>query len=646
MPFEMNIRALSDLPEEVRYFLVGIDGNGALVAAASAHGLPEDTILSLRKMAEFVVQNVYALADLPKIVRDSFVIDEPAAKEIAVAIAGTRLLPIQDIVVGNVAEAIRSWGGDPKTFSNIPRVTVATMTPEYQVKKLLEEAELEIGEPVMQRRLEYILLEFAKGAHDAAMTKEILARDAKVGGLELDEATASRVVDLFAERLAASGDSLRPEPAPEVAPEPKTAVSAAVQRPVAAVPPSIFEPKIIPSGPLPPPAPASEAPSVLPVSSPINVPPAPEPPASAPRLILPREPQRPEPKTDFVKDLFGEAEAQEVTAHAQSARTEAAPADLVGAVAQATERSGLVFDRREKRQRFESIAASRLRDVRSSYDTRAQLEKQFESGGLGLSGTTLVGAVQAIEGAFDAFQKTPAAKLDKEQQAARERFGQKKLEEEALVSREAGVLARRYAALTGRLSSEKNMPPSAPTAARTSAAETPAQSVGRQEDAIDKDKVALASAPAAPSAAANAPAPKLARPAPRYSAPTIVPAAAGKVEVRDVHFEKRLAGPVEELRRMALSDFRRLSADPKEAIVKIKDKLDMLEDEGYAKKIQGVKAWRESPVNQTYVALTREALTGGSSVADLIGRKRAAGEDVLTPEEMNAIVSLNAQLRF
>jgi hypothetical protein len=133
--------------------------------------------------------------------------------------------------------------------------------------------------------------------------------------------------------------------------------------------------------------------------------------------------------------------------------------------------------------------------------------------------------------------------------------------------------------------------------------------------------------------------------APKLS-PQSVPAAPGRPRVEDVKFARKLAGPHEELAALTLVEFRRLSTDPKEAIMKIKDKIDLLEEQGYEKKIQAIKAWRESPLNVMNLALARDALISGRSIQQIIEEKRKKGEDTLTPDEVKALGSLNAELRF
>lgn len=115
--------------------------------------------------------------------------------------------------------------------------------------------------------------------------------------------------------------------------------------------------------------------------------------------------------------------------------------------------------------------------------------------------------------------------------------------------------------------------------------------------------------------------------------------------MQDVRFEQKLSGPVEQLKSMRLVDFRRLSSDPEKAIEKIMDDIDLLENEGYDKRIAGIKAWRKSPVSQTYARLSRESLSTGKSLKQVV--KSKSGDDkTLNWAEVQAIMKLNSKLRF
>ena len=225
-----------------------------------------------------------------------------------------------------------------------------------------------------------------------------------------------------------------------------------------------------------------------------------------------------------------------------------------------------------------------------------------------------------------------AGMVVKKQQAQAEKALKAEKAEE-VQDQEAQVMAKRYAELTGKAPTEVVGPvvASRPTSA------TLADAVKARDEKIDVSKVKAAIE------AAKAPAPVV---TPVLSAPSIPATAAGRPKVEDIRFERKLAGPVEELKMLTLTDFRRLSKDPKQAILRVQDKVDLVGQEGYDQRIAAIRAWRASPLSQEYVAVSREALLSGTSLARVLADKRATGADALSDEELRAIVELNGILRF
>jgi hypothetical protein len=164
-------------------------------------------------------------------------------------------------------------------------------------------------------------------------------------------------------------------------------------------------------------------------------------------------------------------------------------------------------------------------------------------------------------------------------------------------------------------------------------------------EVVAEVKPAVVPAPvAAPVAAAVAakPAPAMLPPAAR-SVPA--PIAPPQQTMTDIQAAPRLTGPVDELRQLTVEDFRRLSRDPREATLKIKDKVDLLEDLGFETKSQGIKAFLESPINRLYLDILRASLEG-KPVPDVIAALEARGAPTLDKPEFDALMDLNRRLRF
>jgi len=119
-----------------------------------------------------------------------------------------------------------------------------------------------------------------------------------------------------------------------------------------------------------------------------------------------------------------------------------------------------------------------------------------------------------------------------------------------------------------------------------------------------------------------------------------------KPQLVDVKFSPKLVGPVEELARLNLVDWRRLSQDPEVRAGKIIDKINLLEEGGFEKKIAGIKAWQESEVYRLYLLMGNESVQLGQPMKEVIGSRRKAGQAYLEEAEFTAILGLNKKLRF
>jgi hypothetical protein len=114
----------------------------------------------------------------------------------------------------------------------------------------------------------------------------------------------------------------------------------------------------------------------------------------------------------------------------------------------------------------------------------------------------------------------------------------------------------------------------------------------------------------------------------------------------DVKPRPKVMGPLEELRFLDLVNFRRLGANPKEITSKIVSRIKLLEKDGYDRMVEGVKAWRQSPVNRIYVRLAQESVANGRTLRETIAARQAEHKETLSMEEIEAIVSMNSQLMF
>lgn len=244
-------------------------------------------------------------------------------------------------------------------------------------------------------------------------------------------------------------------------------------------------------------------------------------------------------------------------------------------------------------KRLQNITQARLKDLRNAAQTKILLGQSILTGGLGLAGGELERVAADIEKRYTAQKADFEKRATEQKQQYLDDKRKRQIEVAAHPAKEDEELAKRYTALTGRAPQ-----PVKPVVPRLSAASLPPTS------------------------------------------------GAAKPQVVDVKYATKLTGPLEELGRLCAADWRRLASDPNEAAMKIRDKIDLLGNEAYAKKIAGIAAWKASPLNQLYVLMSQESLKTGKPIQEVSKIWKEQGKDSLTSEDVKAIVQLNATLQF
>ena len=121
---------------------------------------------------------------------------------------------------------------------------------------------------------------------------------------------------------------------------------------------------------------------------------------------------------------------------------------------------------------------------------------------------------------------------------------------------------------------------------------------------------------------------------------------AGKIKMEDVKHVPKLTGPVDELGELDTVNFRRLNNDANSAVKKILEKINFLEEESYAKRLEGIKAWRNSPINKLYLRIGQESINNKTGINIVINKRMSENKDYISEPEFNAIMDLNKNLRF
>ena len=327
-------------------------------------------------------------------------------------------------------------------------------------------------------------------------------------------------------------------------------------------------------------------------------------------------------KDDLLLDT--KAEEKEAAAAAASAPKQQIKQDVAavdraweGMADEAVTAAGLPLDD-DLRRRFRTVAVLYFRDLRDELETVSKLTMPVTAGGMGLSDADAERVMAGLRERNAAFQKEAAVRQAEEKaKFAAEAAARQENEATEQASREKKQLDSVYSRITNKILRHEAPPPKPPRVIPVVAG--------------------------TPAASPAAPAPVPATPANLPTASS--PAPAVRPVFTDVVAPPKLIGPVEELRRLTVADFRRLSKDPREACLKVRDKIDLLADQAFELKTQGIKAWQESAVNKLYLEILRLSLEG-TPVADIIAKREHDGDPTLSKIEFDAIMDHNRKLRF
>lgn len=303
---------------------------------------------------------------------------------------------------------------------------------------------------------------------------------------------------------------------------------------------------------------------------------------------------------------------------------------LESMVQDAVSGTGVTLSGDDMRRRYSLLISLYFRDLRDSLETKSKFTMPQQSGGMGFDDAT-ADRVMADLGARNAKYKeqlTGKAADDKSQYVAKRTEAILNIQENIdRADQEKGDKA--FEGLMQRVGVRGEEQPAPPVAEPKSI-----------------PVVGLDSKPPAASAASAIPvsgqptAPRMSQVVDAGSR-----ASGNRPMVADVAYAPKLTGPVEELRQLTLKDFRRLSRDPKEATLKIKDKIDLLEDQSFEVKTAGINAWHECEVNRMYLEILRQSLEGKPMV-EVIADMEKNAVPTLTKDEFDAVMQLNQKLRF
>ena len=282
------------------------------------------------------------------------------------------------------------------------------------------------------------------------------------------------------------------------------------------------------------------------------------------------------------------------------------PINIEDEISAIINQAGINFSDPQAEKRFRNIITLRLREVRDQIQTRETLLSSPLIGGMGFAAETTDRILALINQEFE--------KLDGKLRGAtsqEEPFSDLKAEAKEILAQplvEAPPLVFK--------SDQKSPPP---------VVKPEIKPITQQPSAINQQTQIK-------------PAVNIPRP--------IISTDVAKPKIEDVKFKPRLISPIEEIRTMTLTDFRRLAPVPKEAAEKILEKINLLEEESFSKKTDAIKAWKENEIYRLYLRLGDQSMEERKSINEVIKEKQQANEPTLTEEELEVVFELNQKLRF
>ncbi len=525
-------------------------------------------------------------------------------------------------------------------------------------EEVLKQSGIKLDENLKPRFGE-IIEAYKKDIRDKLETKSTLMRPVTAGGMGLSRDEADLAIKTI-ETEKNNGTKIekvsKTAPSAMVAPAPKIPVRPVTPKPM--IPKPTSAPKL---AAMPP---SKSVPKVLPSAMATALTPAPQ------------------VSTGVAEFVFSPADEAEILAHAEKLPQVLAglkPVDVAKFIDEIIKKSGAVLDAANQKK-LETILLTRFKDIRDGFETQETLANV--TAGITLTPEQMGKILSAAKAKFQELEeKIKKEQLGKVKRAMEEeRAGAEKVRQGA-EEKIRGKIDERWQEITKKgapgavMPSELISPPiglrqkvstlAPPTP--TSVLSTPIVGAGKLPPAgqiqemkgVGSKTAEKVGAPSGRQEAIVSPKIKSeisseGEPKPlEILKPATPPAIRRPPSIRDnrprlddVKYVPKLVGPIEELKEMTLVDFRRFGNDPKVAVQKIKDKLNILERESITKKIDGIKAWQESEINKIYKEISREVLLKGVPANQVISLRASANQPTLTVDEYRAVMELNRALRY
>lgn len=523
-------------------------------------------------------------------VRKTFNFDEEKSRKLVLEVLGNVFLPI-DSYLGNVSAEIKKIGGDTNDFQ-VEHLKLQKTTAEKLTDEIIEESNLVLEDEVSKRRLKNIVVNKFNDVRDDSDTIEVITRGIKTGGMGLTQEVAERLVKVMNAKRGMykiSEEVANPLPAKKV---------------------------VIEKG-------NGEPPNNLPIAknnlSGTQVPTKLS--KSLPKKSKEENSKNSLPSTVKKKDIIYGTEDEREIEHFKNELNKKIfiekaidfDKEVQKGVEQILKIGKLSFTDENQESRFLSLVSARLRDVRDKNETLELLKRDRSIGGLGLKEESAVKIMDLVEKEFEALNRIKKeGELKKIDEWKKQQEVEKSEKENKEKNEETNKIQERWTKLTGKTSpiEEENNTPKIPEKLVV-------------EPIKQRTDTELTSLP---------------------QTQKVEPISEPEPKIQE-QYTSQLTGPIEELRSMSITDFRRISDNPERAIEKIQDKIELLEDESYTKKIQGIMAWQESEPSKIYFEILNKSINEFIPINDILANRAEKKLPSLSQEEFNALLKLNKALR-
>ncbi|NQU83928.1 MAG: hypothetical protein HQ536_04425, partial [Parcubacteria group bacterium] len=541
-----TLSQLQTLPQAVQDFVLDEERAKATTKIIEKFKLTSEQEDLFFDITDKVIFKELKLEDFSTAVQKEFGFDEKKTRDLSLEILGNVFLPL-DSYLGDVSEIIKKLGGDLNKFT-AEHIVLEKISAEELTDKILKESGIVVKDSGVKRRLKNIIVNRFNEVRDDEDTVAIMMRGNKVGGVGLSEELAKKIIRVVKAKMGAFQIT---EVAERAVPTLKSK-----PRPVANTLPKV--PDNLPI-----------APKKVPIKAPI-VPTKSSKPAVVTKVAT-------KPKNSEV--IYGVEEEREI-AHIRKELKKKTADEVIDfkkeidkSIQNILKKGKLTFSDDNLEQKFLGTVSARLRDVRDKSETLDILMRRRSVGGLGLGEENAHKVLNLIEDEVSSLgQVRKQGELKKLEEWKKTRNIEKDTKKETEQQNEDKNFEERWTKLTGKSASPE---------------ESDVEKVVAQEPVKLSPEVLEAPAP---KPLAPTPTPKISpqtSPVPQKPSPVPPPQPVIKPKVEDVKFTPRLTGPIEELRKITINDFRQLSKNPKDATEKIKDKIEILEDESYTKKVEG-----------------------------------------------------------